>query len=145
MALTDKQITVLNLLIYENKLKKEAAEAVGVSAATISNWFAHPEFLKTFEEMRAKLLQEASYRALQEMIRLSIEAQSENVRVAAAKDIMSRAGMDAITKQEITQKTITVGLEEDEEDDGNQHQHQAEEELIQQDISAPTSELPDKV
>lgn len=143
MALTDKQITVLNLLIYENKLKKEAAEAVGVVPGTVSEWFKIPEFIKTYEEMRNRLLQEASYRALQTMIDLATNAQSEAVRATAAKDILSRAGMDAITKQEITQKTITVGL--DEEDDGNQHQHQAEEEFIQQDISAPTSELPDKV
>lgn len=138
--LTDKQITVLNLLIYEGKLKKEAAEAVGVVPGTVSEWFKIPEFMKTYEEMRNRLLQEASYRALQEMIRLSIGAQSESVRVAAAKDLMSRAGMDAITKQEITQKTIMVGLD-DEEEDANQHQ--VEEEHIQPDILASTDKLPE--
>lgn len=115
--LTDKQIIVLNLLIYEGKLKKEAAEAVGVSAATISNWFNHPEFLKTFEEMRNKLLVEASYKALQKIIELTTSADSHSVQLAAAKDLLSRAGMDAIIKQEVTQKTITVGVIEDEHTD----------------------------
>lgn len=116
MALTDKQITVLNLLIYENKLKKEAAEAVGVLPQTISNWFNNSEFLKTFEEMRGKLLQEASYKALQQMINLAHNAESDSVKFQAAKDLLSRAGMDAVNRQEITQRTIVVGVEDGTED-----------------------------
>ena len=117
MALSDKQLNALNLMIYEGKLKKEAAEAVGVAPETLSRWFYNQEFVKTYQEMREKLLVEASHKALQKMIGLMTDAQSESVQFNAAKDILSRAGMDAITKQEITQKTITIGVEEDSTED----------------------------
>ena len=106
--LTDKQIIVLNLLIYEGKLKREAAEAVGVIPETISNWFHNEEFSKTFVEMRTKLLEEASYKALQVMINLASNADSQAVQLNAAKDLMSRAGMDATTKTEIKSDNFTV-------------------------------------
>lgn len=112
MALTDKQVHALILMIYEGKLKREAAEAVGVVPETISNWFNNVEFLKTFQEMRAKLLEEASYKALQQVISLAESAESETVRLNASKDIMSRSGMDPVQKQEITQKNFTIDLDD---------------------------------
>jgi len=119
--LTDKQIKVLNLLIYEGKLKKEAAEEVGVRPETISNWFSNEEFLKTFKEMRGKLLEEASYKALQQMIYLATQAESDSVKFQASKDLLSRVGMDATVKQEITQKNIVIAIEEEPEPSANEN------------------------
>lgn len=133
--LTDKQLTALNLLVYENKLKKDVAEIVGVGPGTISEWFLSEEFRSEHQKLLQSKLNSIASRALEVMTELMNNAESENVRFSAAKDLMSRNGMDAVSKSEITQKTIVIGVEQDGTEDN------PEEGDIQLDISSSSDRL----
>lgn len=135
--LTDKQLKAIHLLVYEGKLKKDVAAEIEVIPETISNWFRSEEFVAEHNKVRQNYLQEIASLALKKMISLALNAESESVQFSAAKDLMSRSGMDAIQKQEITQKTITVGVVEDE------HTTEPEEEHIQLEIPTSSDGLPE--
>ena len=113
--LTDKQKLVINLLVYEAKMKKEAAAQVGVKPQTISEWFKDEEFRSTYDEsMRARITEIAS-KANEVIYELMGSAKSETVRLNAAKEFVSRAGYDAPVKQEIKAEGLAIKIEYDKE------------------------------
>jgi len=110
MALSDKQILGLNMLVYEAKLKKDVAAELNVTPGTISEWFHNEEFRSEYEKlMRAKINSMAAL-ALQRIGEL-MHSDNDNVSLAAAKDIVSRGGFDAPTKQEIKVENIAVQID----------------------------------
>jgi transcriptional regulator with XRE-family HTH domain len=127
--LSDKQLTALNLLVYENKLKKDVAEAVGVIPETISNWFRSEEFVAEHKKMLSAIHQSMVKQATERLAQLINDEQSSTA-LGAVKLTLSIAGYDAVQKQEITQKTIVIGVEEE-----NGNKDSTEEGDIQSEVS----------
>lgn len=112
--LNDIHLRAVELIVLEGKKQKEVAQIVGVAEETVSRWMREPVFINKYQELMRFRINMAATVAQQRVEEL-LFAQSENVALSAAKDILSRSGYDATTKQEITQKTITIGLEDDNE------------------------------
>lgn len=131
-------MTALSLLVYENKLKKEVAEAVGVIPETISNWFRSEEFVAEHDRMIRAVHKELAQKATERLAKLINDEQSSTA-LGAVKLTLSIAGYDAVQKQEITQKNIVINIEE--EEDGSKDN--PEEKPIQLSLFTSSDELPE--
>jgi transposase len=63
MALNNRQLQAVELLVYTNKLKQEIAEEVGVSGTTMSTWLKKPEFQDAIKAEMARAFQPLAYKA----------------------------------------------------------------------------------
>lgn len=135
--LTDKQRIALNLLVYEGMLKKDVAAKIGVIPETISNWFRSAEFVAEHDNMLRAVHKEMAKMATARLAQLINDEQSSTA-LGAVKLSLSIAGYDAPIKQEITQKTIVIGVEEDGRNEDN-----IEEGDIQLNIPSSTDRLPE--
>lgn len=111
MALNNRQLQAVELLVYTNKLKQEIAEEVGVSGTTMSTWLKKPEFQDAIKAEMARAFQPLAYKARRRLENL-IESDNEQVALSASKDALDRAGYGATQKVEntITNKEITIEI-----------------------------------
>ena len=111
MALNNRQLQAVELLVYTNKLKQEIAEEVGVSGTTMSTWLKKPEFQDAIKAEMARAFQPLAYKARRRLEGL-IESENEQVALSASKDALDRAGYGATQKVEntITNKEITIEI-----------------------------------
>lgn len=115
MALSDRQLQAIEMMTSGGMKKSVVADAMGLDRSTISKWFRDAEFSNEYQRSMSAYIQSLSQLALETYTDLLANAQSESVKASIAKDLLSRGGYDATTKQEITQKTITIGLDDDNE------------------------------
>lgn len=111
MALNNRQLQAVELLVYTNKLKQEIAEEVGVSGTTMSTWLKKPEFQDAIKAEMARAFQPLAYKARRRLEGL-IESENEQVALSASKDALDRAGYGATQKVEntITNKEINIEI-----------------------------------
>jgi transposase len=111
MALNNRQLQAVDLLVYTNKLKQEIAEEVGVSGTTMSTWLKKPEFQDAIKAEMARAFQPLAYKARRRLEGL-IESENEQVALSASKDALDRAGYGATQKVEntITGKEINIEI-----------------------------------
>lgn len=111
MALNNRQLQAVELLVYTNKLKQEIAEEVGVSGTTMSIWLKKPEFQDAIKAEMARAFQPLAYKARRRLEGL-IESENEQVALSASKDALDRAGYGATQKVEntITNKEINIEI-----------------------------------
>lgn len=111
MALNNKQLQAVELLVYTNKFKQEIAEEVGVSGTTMSLWLRKPEFQDAIKAEMSRAFQPLAYKARRRLEGL-IESDNEQVALSASKDVLDRAGYGATQKVEntITNKEITIEI-----------------------------------
>jgi len=76
------------------------AKQLGVAEKTVYAWQQNAEFRRLVEQYQAQvvdlarsILIDAVPRTAQEVARLAVEAESEHVRVQAAREILDRAGV----------------------------------------------------
>jgi transposase len=93
MALSQRKQKAIPVLIASDSIES-AAEALGLSKATIYNWLKGEEFNKAVSDARKKLLDKAmnkllniSMKAVLTLEKL-LDAESEAVRRSAANDIL---------------------------------------------------------
>lgn len=111
MALNNRQLQAVELLVYTNKLKQEIAEEVGVSGTTMSTWLKKQEFQDAIKAEMARAFQPLAYKARRRLEGL-IESENEQVALSASKDALDRAGYGATQKVEntITNKEINIEI-----------------------------------
>lgn len=111
MALTNKQIQAIELLVYSKMKKQDIAKEVGVSGTTMSMWLRKDEFQ---DAIKAEVNRAFLPLALKARHRLNelIGSDSEQVALSASKDALDRAGFGATQKVEntITNKEITIEI-----------------------------------
>lgn len=94
--LTDKQIMAIELLINCKMTQKEIAEKVGKSEKTLYLWIHHNDvFRQAMEWYRKEVYKDLAPTAVETVYNIMINGDSDKVRLAAAQDILSRAGDDA--------------------------------------------------
>lgn len=105
MKLTSKQIHAVALLAEGSKCKA-AAEAVGVSAQTLSDWRKNPEFEATLNSLKLDALEAARTRmqalaleAVETMAVLLKNAESPAVQLKAAQAVLDAVGMNLATME----------------------------------------------
>jgi hypothetical protein len=94
--LTTKQIRAIELLVNCELNQKQTAEKCGVSERTLYNWMHHDEeFRNALEWYRREIYKTLAPTAVKTIADIMINGASEKARLAAAQDILSRAGDDA--------------------------------------------------
>lgn len=99
--LNEKQMKAAKMLASGDYLQKDIAKVLKVSEATVTNWKKNSEFAKLYEQEVNNNLKYLSHDALSTMKKL-LNANNENVRYSAAKDILDRTGFKGIDKIEIS-------------------------------------------
>jgi len=116
MALSDRQLLAINLLVYQGYKKIDVCRELNVVANTLQRWAANEEFKAEYEKQLKHKIDSIAAEAVQRIYAL-MYSPNHNVALNAAKDIASRAGLDAVVKQDIKLEgsliTIDYGPEED--------------------------------
>lgn len=110
--LNNKQITTIELLINCKLNQKEIADEVGVSERTIYNWMHHnEEFRKALEWYRKEMYKDYAPQAAKTILDIMSNSSSDKVRLAAAKDILDRAGDNAVSKIDLDgENTVNINV-----------------------------------
>ena len=115
MALNAKQLKAIALLM-EGKTQRETAKIIEVDEDTVYRWKRNnAEFQAKFDDEMRQTFKDLAAQARLNIMNLATAAESENVRLNANKDILSRAGYDASQRvEQVSETTIKVAVEEDE-------------------------------
>lgn len=96
-------------MIAKGVSQKDIAKKLGVSEVTISRWVNPPKEKKEIEEADLwEKLRAAAADALDTMIHLSIKAKNENIRYAAAKDILDRIGLKPDESLKVSVEPVVI-------------------------------------
>ena len=87
--------------LIEGKKQDDVANEVGVSARTIRNWLQNEDFQKEYRKEVQKVMDYLSGEAINTLSDLMRNSSSDNVRLNACRDILSRAGFDATAKSKV--------------------------------------------
>lgn len=99
--LSKKQINCLGMLVSADMTQRQIAEELKVTEQTICAWKKNPEFIEGYNNLMRSTVRSVSAKALKTMVKL-LDADSEQVRLNAAKDILDRAGFKPEDKVEIS-------------------------------------------
>ena len=110
--LQPRHYKIIELLIYRGLSQKEAAEQVGVTEWTVSEWINHNKIfqkhyddeLKKAESSRQRIYKTVARRAVQKLIEL-MDCGTSHIELNAAKEILDRAGDKPSEKIEFSKNT----------------------------------------
>jgi len=92
--LNGKQKKCIEMLVSGDMSQNEIAKALGVNPGTISDWKKKEEFREEYSRANKIVINSIVPKAVQTVSSL-LNADSEQVRLAAAKDVLDRAGYKA--------------------------------------------------
>jgi predicted DNA-binding protein YlxM (UPF0122 family) len=107
--LKPKQEKCIKLMLLGSMSQSQIAQELKVTEQTICNWKKNDEFTEKLEQGNRQIISSMVPRAINKLQAL-LDADSEQVQLAAAKDILDRAGyrapkeiqIDANVQQETT-------------------------------------------
>lgn len=109
--LNKKQKKCVELLISGKFKQAQVAEQCDVTRETVNKWLNHnEEFKKEYEKAMSESIQSLAPKAKYTMSKL-LDAESENVRFQAAKDILDRTGFKPKEQVEIS-KPVDESIKE---------------------------------
>lgn len=91
MALNNRQLKAVEMLVYTDMQKKEIAEELGVTNVTLSNWLNKEEFQEEIRKEMHRSFSQLATKAKRKMERL-LDSNQDSVAFAAAKEILNKAG-----------------------------------------------------
>ena len=109
-SLNNKHLKAIHLLVYSDKLKQEIAQECGVSATTFSTWYSDPLFQEGIREEMHRGFNHMALKARKKLDEL-VDCNNPQVALAAAKDVLSKAGYDAPEKIEQTTTIKSIEIE----------------------------------
>lgn len=98
--LTAKQQKCIEMLISGNYKKQEIADDLKVTVQTLCNWEKNTEFIEEYEKANRDAFRKLVPKARQKIADL-LNAKNEQVQLAAARDILDRAGYKAESKVQV--------------------------------------------
>lgn len=90
--LTPKQRKCIKYMVSTGASQKETAAKLDIAEETISRWKNDDEFLKEYESAVRRSMSGYAVKAFQRVVYLAEHADSEQVQLSAAKDILDRVG-----------------------------------------------------
>jgi predicted DNA-binding protein YlxM (UPF0122 family) len=110
--LSAKQIRAIELLISCELNQTEIADECKVTEKTIYNWIHHnEEFRNACEWYRKEIYKGYAPKAVETVVDIMLNGESDKVRLAAAQDILSRAGDNAIAEVDLkSENEINVNV-----------------------------------
>lgn len=104
MALNQRQLKAVEMLVYTDKQKQEIAEELGVTNSTISVWLRKEEFQSAIREEVQRKFSSLATKALTKMEKL-LDSRQDAVAFAAAREVLNKAGYQEVQKVEQELKT----------------------------------------
>lgn len=101
MELNNKHQKAIALLFEGNLTKKQIAEELKITERTLYNWTNDLDFVRGQKEYSERQLNKYAPKAIRTLHRL-LDAESENVQLGAAKDILDRTGFKAKDELELS-------------------------------------------
>lgn len=108
--LSSKQEKAIKMLIYQGMKKKDVAQQLKITPATLSNWLnegKNPAFVEAYEaelkvadSIRRRNYRAAGQKAQEKLIDL-VDSEDEAVALKACKEILDRAGDQPAGKMKI--------------------------------------------
>ena len=92
--LNKKQKKCIELMVSGDMSQNEIAKTIGVIPGTISDWKKKDEFREEYNRANKIVINSIVPKAVQ-TVKSLLNADSEQVRLAAAKDVLDRAGYKA--------------------------------------------------
>ena len=90
--LTVKQLQAVELMISTAMTHAEIAKELKVSRETVSRWSRKPDFRQELERENRERFKTMAVEARRELDRLAFQSKNDQVRLAAVRDILDRAG-----------------------------------------------------
>ena len=104
MALNNKKIKAIDMLVYTTMQKQEIAKELKVSCSTISVWQKDPEFQEALKEEMTRGFKEMAYKARRNLDKL-MDSKNEGIALAASKEVLNRSGYSDVQVIEQTLNT----------------------------------------
>lgn len=111
MALNQRQLKAVELLVYTNKYKQDIAKEIGVTNATLSTWLNKEEFQEAIHKETLKSFSYLATKAKRKLEEL-LDSNQDSVAFAAAKEILNKAGYQETQKIEQTVREINIEITE---------------------------------
>ena len=111
MALSNKQLKAVEMLVYTTMQKQEIAKELNVSNATISQWVKKPEFDEAIRNEMHRAFAQDAIKARRKMSEL-INSNNDGIALAASREVLNKAGYIETQKVETTVKEINIEITE---------------------------------
>ena len=112
MALNQRQLKAVEMLVYTDKQKQEIAEELKITAATLSTWLNKEEFQEAIHKEMLRSFSHLATKAKRKMEQL-LDSNQDSVAFAAAKEILNKAGFAETQKIETEFKNnLTIEITE---------------------------------
>ena len=111
MALTNKQLKAVEMLVYTTKQKQEIAEELKVSRGTVSQWIKKEEFQQAITDEMKRGFVDIAYKARRRLSEL-VDSPNEQVALGAIKEALNKAGYQETQKIEQTVREINIEITE---------------------------------
>ena len=117
--LSTKQMRAIELLISCEMSQTKVAEEVDVSERTLYNWMrCNEEFRSAMEWYRKEVYKDYAPKAVETVVEIMLNGENDRVRLDAAKDILTRAGDDAVSKVDLeSENTVNINVRTMEKDE----------------------------
>lgn len=110
MALSNKKLKAIDMLVYTDMQKQAIAEVLKVSPCTMSVWQKDPEFQEALKEEMNRGFKDMAIKARKKLNRL-MDSDNEGISLAASREVLNRAGYSEVQKIEQTLKSdITIEI-----------------------------------
>ena len=109
MALTNKQLKAVEMLVYTTMQKQEIAEELKVSRATVSQWVKKEEFQQAITDEMKRGFVDIAYKARRRLSEL-VDSPNEQVALGAIKEALNKAGYQETQKIEQTVREINIEI-----------------------------------
>lgn len=111
MALTNKQLKAVEMLVYTSMQKQEIAKELKVSNSTISQWLKKEEFQQAITDEMHRGFVDIAYKARRRLAEL-VDSSNEQVALGAIKEALNKAGYQETQKVEQTVREINIEITE---------------------------------
>lgn len=111
MALSNKQLKAVEMLVYTTMQKQEIAAELKVSNGTISQWLKKDEFQQAITDEMRRGFVDIAYKARRRLADL-VESPNEQVALGAIREALNKAGYQETQKVEQTIREINIEITE---------------------------------
>lgn len=111
MALNNRQLKAVEMLVYTDMQKQEIAKELKVSNATISQWVKREDFQQAIKDEMHRGFSDLAYKARRKL-NILLDSQNEGIVLGAVKEALNKAGYQETQKIENTIREINIEITE---------------------------------
>ena len=111
MALNQKMLKAIELMVYTDKQKQEICKELGVAGNAISRWLAREDFQQALQAEMHRGFSDLAIKARRKLGKL-IDSNNDGVALGACREALNKAGYMETQKVDTNvETTINVSIE----------------------------------